>query len=329
MSISYNSLGKMREPPSRSRTRGTRLRENNCSRCWNTSSSSPRVRRHFRRSESVVCADLQLTTSSSYRRLSLCRHLSSGRHVSSRLQLVKSKYEQFLKRRFPRFYKLYHTFKEGCKMLFADVKEVTRIQGSLLTGKVTLQNMPYRDMEKLRQVRRDMIKAFPIVLISIPPFANYLVFVLISRWSSAASTTPSESRARGPCSGASRTSQAPGSQRAPLQSRLKKLCTNATADVSAVRELFSGPPLGVKWDDDGAQRHICPLLFLTPRLPGFLVGRRLNKHAQELLRLDRALVRLGIHQLSDSELKTGSESSLLLHSMVLLSANYPQRRSGR
>ncbi|KAG7270878.1 hypothetical protein CRUP_012373 [Coryphaenoides rupestris] len=67
MSISYNSLGKMREPPSRSRTRGTRLRENNCSRCWNTSSSSPRVRRHFRRSESVVCAGLQLTTSSSYR----------------------------------------------------------------------------------------------------------------------------------------------------------------------------------------------------------------------------------------------------------------------
>ena len=51
------------------------------------------------------------------------------------------------------------------------------------------------------------------------------------------------------------------------------------------------------------QRHICPLLFLTPRLPGFLIGRRLNSHALELLLLDRALRRLGPHQLSDSELK--------------------------
>lgn len=51
------------------------------------------------------------------------------------------------------------------------------------------------------------------------------------------------------------------------------------------------------------QRHISPLLFLTPRLPGFLIGRRLNYHALELLQLDRALCRLGPHQLSDSELR--------------------------
>ncbi|KAG7281115.1 hypothetical protein CRUP_027652 [Coryphaenoides rupestris] len=262
-------------------------------------------------------------------------------------------------------------------MLFADVKEVTRIQGSLLTGKVTLQNMPYRDMEKLRQVRRDMIKAFPIVLISIPPFANYLVFVLMYYFPRQLLVpyfwTPQQQVEFRGVYHAQRVQSAGAVLRGlqditgsrlpegPLQSRLKKLCTNATADVSAVRELFSGPPLGVKWMTTEHKRHICPLLFLTPRLPGFLVGRRLNKHAQELLRLDRALVRLGIHQLSDSELKQacyvrglnsevlsvdqcrewltqwlqvtsylkGSESSLLLHSMVLLSANYPQRRSGR
>lgn len=51
------------------------------------------------------------------------------------------------------------------------------------------------------------------------------------------------------------------------------------------------------------QRHISHLLFLTPRLPGFLIRRRLNRHALELLQLDRALSRLGMHQLSDSELR--------------------------
>lgn len=53
-------------------------------------------------------------------RLSLCRHYSSskvrrgiGRYVGSRLQRLNSKYEGFLKRRFPRFFELYHTFVEG------------------------------------------------------------------------------------------------------------------------------------------------------------------------------------------------------------------------
>lgn len=51
------------------------------------------------------------------------------------------------------------------------------------------------------------------------------------------------------------------------------------------------------------QRHISPLLFLTPRLPAFLISWRLNRRAQELLQLDRALSRLGPQQLSDSELR--------------------------
>lgn len=57
------------------------------------------------------------------------------------------------------------------------------------------------------------------------------------------------------------------------------------------------------------QRHISPLLFLTPRLPGFVIGRRLNSHALELLQLDRALSRLGPHQLSDAELRQVSRSA--------------------
>lgn len=87
-----------------------------------------------------------------------------------------------------------------------------------------------------------------------------------------------------------------------------------------------------------------------------MIGTRLNSHAIELLQLDRALSRHGLHQLDDSELRQAcyvrgldsgslsinqcrewlsqwlqfsshlkeSEVSLLVHSMVLLSANYPK-----
>lgn len=57
------------------------------------------------------------------------------------------------------------------------------------------------------------------------------------------------------------------------------------------------------------KRHICPLLFLTPRLPGFVISWRLNSHAVELLHLDRALSRLGPQELNDSELRQVSHSS--------------------
>lgn len=55
--------------------------------------------------------------------------------------------------------------------------------------------------------------------------------------------------------------------------------------------------------DHSFQRHLCPLLFLTPRLPAFLIGLRLNSHALELMHLDRAIISLGLHQLNDVELK--------------------------
>ncbi|KAM9350389.1 LETM1 domain-containing protein 1 [Symphorus nematophorus] len=316
--------------------------------------------------------------------LPLCRHYSSskvrrgiGRYVGSWLQRANNKYEVFLKRRFPRFFQLYHTFVEGFKLLFRDTKEVRRIKAKMYSG-VQFQDLPYRDMEKLRQFRRDMIKAIPLVVISIPPFANYLVFVLMyffprqllipHFW------TPRQQvefkglyhslRAQHHwpvLKGLENTShQVKDGQ---LQSRLKDLCakvqsgeTPKASEILAVRRLFSGHPLGMRRMSVDQMRHISPLLFLTPRLPGFLIGRRLSSHGLELLQLDRALSRLGPHQLSDSELRQAcfvrglnstsleinqcrewlsqwlqvssslkdSEVSLLLHSLVFLSANYPK-----
>ncbi|XP_071777491.2 LETM1 domain-containing protein 1 [Centroberyx gerrardi] len=331
-----------------------------------------------------ITAGLYSPYVSSQSRLSLCRHYSSskvrrgfGRHVVSRLQWANSKYESFLKRRFPRFYQLYHTFVEGFKLLFQDAKDVRRIKTKMFTDGIKAQDLPYRDMEKLRQVRRDMIKAIPLVMISIPPFANYLVFVLMYLFPRQLLIphfwNPKQVvEFRGVyhshrvqhhwavLKGLEYTSRQ--AKDGHLQSRLKDLCTKVqsgthpqVSEIHAVRGLFSGPPLGIKRMHVEQMRHICPLLFLTPRLPGFLIGSRLSSHALELLHLDRALSRLGPHQLNDSELRQAcyirglnsdslgvnqcrewlsqwlqvssslkeSEVSLLLHSMVLLSANYP------
>lgn len=73
----------------------------------------------------------------SFHRSSLCRHYSSsgvrrgiGRYVGTKLQRLNTKYERFLKMRFPRFFQLYHTFVEGsCKRL-CTVEIVQRDSGS-------------------------------------------------------------------------------------------------------------------------------------------------------------------------------------------------------
>ncbi|XP_022062067.1 LETM1 domain-containing protein 1 [Acanthochromis polyacanthus] len=317
-------------------------------------------------------------------RLPLCRHYTSskvrrgiGRYVATRLQWANEKYEGFLKRRFPRFFLLYHTFVEGFKLLYRDAKDVRRIKAKMLSDGVKFQDLPYREMEKLRRFRRDMIKAIPLVVISVPPFANYLVFVLMyffprqllipHFW------TPRQQvefrgiyhslRARHHwpvLRGLKDTSRQVSN--AQLQGCLAGLCakvqsgaTPKVSEILAVRRLFSGPPLGMRRMSVDHMRHISSLLLLTPRLPGFLISRRLNNHALELLQLDRALARLGPHQLSDAELRQAcyvrglnsdvlgvnqcrewlsqwlqvssslkdSEVSLLLHSIVFLAANYP------
>ncbi|KAK9515193.1 hypothetical protein VZT92_025859 [Zoarces viviparus] len=317
-------------------------------------------------------------------RLPLCRHYSSskvrrgiGRYVASKFQTVNAKYEGFLKRRFPRFYQLYHTFTKGFKLLFQDAKDVQMIKAKMFSKGVQYKDLPYREMEKLRQFRRDLMKALPLVVISIPPFANYLVFVLMyffprqllipHFWTAKQQVEFRELYHSHRVlhhwpvlKGLESTSQQV--KDGQLQSRLRDLCAKVqsganpkVSEILAVRSLFSGPPLGINRMSVDQMRYVSPLLFLTPRLPGVLIGRRLNSHAMELLLLDRALSRLGPHQLSDSELRQAcyvrglhsnslginqcrewltqwlqlssslkdSEVSLLLHCIVFLSSNSP------
>lgn len=78
----------------------------------------------------------------------------------------------------------------------------------------------------------------------------------------------------------------------------------ATVTIAIVTSLLQ--PAHYSWYalfDHSFQRHLCTLLFLTPRLPAFWISQRLNSHALELMHLDRAVINLGLHQLTDTELK--------------------------
>ncbi|KAG9333981.1 hypothetical protein JZ751_009297 [Albula glossodonta] len=279
--------------------------------------------------------------------------LGLGRQVVTRLKWANEKYERFLQRRFPRFYILYHTFMRGFRLLFQDAKEISRIKTKMHENNLKFQQLPYREMEKLREFRRDMIKAIPLVLVSIPPFANYLVFVfmylfprqLLIRhfW-----TPEQQVEFQGVYHGhrarhhddiiKGLTRAAPHVQNQRHQRLLLDLCNKvqsgahpSVSEMQALRGLFSAPPLGLHrldttqmvsllpWEGGAgvpkrtlslsqthsrqALRLLSCQLFLTPRLPGFLIRRRLNSHALELLQLDNALNSLGLHKLSDSELR--------------------------
>ncbi|XP_057717525.1 LETM1 domain-containing protein 1 [Corythoichthys intestinalis] len=321
-----------------------------------------------------VCQQSRYYSSSQVRR-------GIGRYVTSSLRWVNSKYEGFLKRRFPRFYLLYHTFVEGFKLLFRDAKDVSRIKTKMASGGIAYQDLSYREMEKLRQFRRDMLKGVPLVLLSIPPFANYLVFFLMYFFPRQVLIphfwTPRQQvefrqlyhslRARHHLPVLRELRQASGSiPDTHLRTCLDNLCTQVqkgtnpkVSQILAVRSLFSGVPLGIGKLSVQQMRNLSPLLFLTPRLPGFLIGRRLTNHALELLQMDRALSKLGPQQLSDSELRQAcymrgvnsdrlavnqcrewldqwlrvsctlkdSDVSLLLHCLVFLSADSPNNTS--
>ncbi|NXD45730.1 LTMD1 protein, partial [Copsychus sechellarum] len=144
---------------------------------------------------------------------------------------------------------------------------------------------------------------------------------------------------------------------------LQRLCAQVQggahpqlAQLLAVRSLFSGSVLALSRLRVDHVRALSRVLFLTPYLPPFLLRRRLRSHVLEIQQLDRALLLLGLGQLSEEELRAAcylrglnsthlgqaecrawleqwlrlscelqaSEASLLAHSMVLLSLNYSQ-----
>ncbi|NWI30432.1 LTMD1 protein, partial [Sula dactylatra] len=306
----------------------------------------------------------------------------------SKAKRINGRYERFLERTFPRFYVLYATFTKGIQALFLEVKEIRKIKSNMSRQRLSVQQLPYREMERLRQVRcgqagdsfqqfrRDVIKAIPIGVIAIPPFANFLVIVLMYFFPRQLLIryfwTPNQQvefldaydairRDSYPDVVESLVLAARSLPEPQLQKRLQELCAKVqrgsqprVAELYAVRSLFSGSPLGLNKLHVSHVKALSQVLFLTTYLPAFFLRYRLRSHVLEIRQLDRAMLRLGLGQLSEEELKAAcylrglnsthldmsecrawleqwlglscklqvSEASLLANSMVLLSLNY-------
>ncbi|KAM6980776.1 LETM1 domain-containing protein 1 [Aplochiton taeniatus] len=310
--------------------------------------------------------------------LSTIRVYSSSQARLGMFHRANEKYDRFLQHKFPELYLLYHTFMKGFKLLLEEIREIRRIRMKMLSKDIALRNLPYREMKTLMMFRKDMIKAIPLVLISLPPFTIVLVFTLMylfprqllirHLW------TPHQQREFENLYHEQRFRHCqeilkgmvwtiPHVKEWTLRFHLLNLCSKVQSgahpcveDINAVRGVFSENPLGIAAMDSGHMRLLSAQLFLTPWLPGFWVRRRLKARALDLFYLDRALVTLGQEQLSDTEIHQAcylrglnpcglsssqcrewllqwiqlstqlkeSETAALLHSIVLLSVNYPR-----
>ncbi|XP_060766576.1 LETM1 domain-containing protein 1-like [Neoarius graeffei] len=292
------------------------------------------------------------------------------------LQKVNKKCERFLEQRFPRFSILYHTLMKGFQLLFEDVKEVSRIKRNMWTKNLHYRELPYREMKRLILFRRDMIKAVPLLVISLPPFAIGFVLILMCLfprqllfrhfW------TPQQQRKfqmidhikRSRCQAKILHSLVLIVPYVSVWHRrnLLNLCSKVQAgthprvsEVHAVRDLFRSPPLEMQCLSPRHLRLLGSQFPVIVWFPSFLVRRRLTTKALDLLYLDRALQHLGLNQLTEEEMRQAcdlrgvnasqltssqceewlrqwlelstkvkeSETSLLLHSMTLLTFNYP------
>uniref|UniRef100_A0A8C0EPR8 Uncharacterized protein n=1 Tax=Bubo bubo TaxID=30461 RepID=A0A8C0EPR8_BUBBB len=71
--------------------------------------------------------------------------------LASTAKRINGRYERFLERTFPRFYVLYVTFTKGIQALFLEAKEIRKIKSKMSRQRLSVQQLPYREMERLRQ----------------------------------------------------------------------------------------------------------------------------------------------------------------------------------
>ncbi|XP_023066894.1 LETM1 domain-containing protein 1 isoform X9 [Piliocolobus tephrosceles] len=72
-------------------------------------------------------------------------------YVVTKTKAINGKYHRFLGRHFPRFYVLYTIFMKGLQMLWADAKKARRIKTNMWKHNIKFHQLPYREMEHLRQ----------------------------------------------------------------------------------------------------------------------------------------------------------------------------------
>ncbi|XP_063808363.1 LETM1 domain-containing protein 1 isoform X2 [Pseudophryne corroboree] len=214
---------------------------------------------------------------------------------------------------------------KGFRTLLSEGKEVRTIMKKINSRGLCYHQLPYREMEKLRQFRRDIIKALPVMIISIPPFANYFVFVLMyffprqilirHFWTAKQQKEfldiNHKMRQEVYADVLENLQQSvPKITEQPLQNQMFQLLTQVqhgvhpkVTDIEVVREAFSGPPLCFSRLDVQQVKTLSRIMFLTPHLPSFYLHGRLRSHIFEIHYLDSAMLQLGVKELTDEEVQ--------------------------
>ncbi|XP_044917739.1 LETM1 domain-containing protein 1 isoform X6 [Felis catus] len=163
-------------------------------------------------------------------------------------------------------------------------------------------------------------------IISIPPFANYLVFLLMYLFPRQLLIqhfwTPKQQIDFLDIYHALRKQSHPEIlgylerviplvSDAGLRWHMTELCTKiqhgthpAIHDILALRECFSNHPLGMNQLHALQMKALSRAMLLTPYLPSFLLRHRLKTHTTVIHQLDKALAKLGIGHLTPQEVKS-------------------------
>ncbi|XP_007956366.1 LETM1 domain-containing protein 1 [Orycteropus afer afer] len=247
-------------------------------------------------------------------------------YVVTKTKVINEKYHRFLGRNFPRFHFMYTIFTKGLRMLWADAKKARRIKATMWKHNIKFHQLSYREMEHLRQFRRDVTKCLFLGIISIPPFANYLVFLLMYLFPRQLLIrhfwTPKQQRdfldiyhalqkQSHPEILSSLEKTVPVIADAGLRWHLAELCSKIqhgtqpnVNDILALRDCFSNHPLGMNHLQALQLKALSRAMLLTPHLPPFLLRSRLKKHTAVIHHLDKALAKLGVGDLTAQEVKS-------------------------
>ncbi|XP_077027026.1 LETM1 domain-containing protein 1 isoform X1 [Tamandua tetradactyla] len=247
-------------------------------------------------------------------------------YLVTKTKVINEKYHRFLGRHFPRFYILYTIFMKGLQMLWADAKKARRIKTNMWKHNIKFHQLSYREMEHLRQFRQDVTKCLFLGIISIPPFANYLVFLLMYLfprqllirhfWTSKQQIDFLDiyhalRKQSHPEILSSLERAIPLISDAGLRWHLTELYAKiqhgihpAITDIMALRECFSNHPLGMNQLQALQMKALSRAMLLTPYLPPFFLRHRLKTHITVIHQLDKALTRLGIGHLTAQEVKS-------------------------
>lgn len=247
-------------------------------------------------------------------------------YVVTKTKAINGKYHRFLGRHFPRFYVLYTIFMKGLQMLWADAKKARRIKTNMWKHNIKFHQLSYREMEHLRQFRRDVTKCLFLGIISIPPFANYLVFLLMYLFPRQLLIrhfwTPKQQidfldiyhalrKQAHPEIVSYLEKASPLIADGGLRWQLTDLCNKvqrgthpAVQDLLALRQCFRSHPLDMNQLQTSQVKALSRAMLLTSYLPPPLLRRRLKAHTTVIQQLDKALAKLGVGQLTAQEVRS-------------------------